>query len=109
MRTLKPKASMQKKLESLRRGKKTLRVYFCIEGTGDDTAELAVFVDERDDRDGDKLQAYSSEEEHVSAYIDYIEDECVPMRNPEKSIVYAMLSRVYDDYDIVIVDKSSLV
>lgn len=86
--------------------KKTLRVYFCIEGTGDDTAELAVFVDERD---GDKVQAYSSEEEHVSAYIDYIEDECVPMRNPEDSIVYAMLSRIYDDYDIVIVGKDSLV
>lgn len=85
--------------------KKTLRAYFCIEGTGDDTAELAVFVD---DRDGDKVQAYSSEEEHVSAYIDYIEDECVPMRNPEDSIVYAMLSRVYDDYDIVIVGKDSL-
>ena len=84
---------------------KTLRVYFCIEGTGDDTAELAVLVDERD---GDKLQAYSSEEEHVSAYIDYIEDECVPMRNPEDSIVYAMLSRVYDDYDIIIVGKDSL-
>ena len=84
---------------------KTLRVYFCIEGTGDDTAELAVLVDERD---GDKLQAYSSEEEHVSAYIDYIEDECVPMRNPEDSIVYAMLSKVYDDYDIVIVGKDSL-
>lgn len=84
---------------------KTLRVYFCIEGTGDDTAELAVLVD---DRDGDKVQAYSSEEEHVSAYIDYIEDECVPMRNPEDSIVYAMLSRVYADYDIVIVDKDSL-
>lgn len=87
---------------------KTLRVYFCIEGTGDDTAELAVFVDERDDRDRDKVQAYSSEEEHVSAYIDYIEDECVPMRNPEDSIVYAMLSRIYDDYDIVIVGKDSL-
>lgn len=85
--------------------KKTLRVYFCIEGTGDDTAELAVLVD---DRDGDKVQAYSSEEEHVSAYIDYIEDECVPMRNPEDSIVYAMLSKVYDDYDIVIVGKDSL-
>ena len=108
MKTLKPKASMQKKLESLRRGKKTLRAYFCIEGTGDDTAELAVFVDERDDRDGDKLQAYSSEEEHVSAYIDYIEDECVPMRNPKDSIVYATLSRVYNDYDIVIVGKDSL-
>ncbi len=85
--------------------KKTLRAYFCIEGTGDDTAELAVLVDSRD---GDKVQAYSSEEEHVSAYIDYIEDECVPMRNPEDSIVYAMLSRVYADYDIVIVGKDSL-
>lgn len=85
--------------------KKTLRVYFCIEGTGDDTAELAVLVD---DRDGDKVQAYSSEEEHVSAYVDYIEDECVPMRNPKDSIVYAMLSRVYADYDIVIVGKDSL-
>lgn len=84
---------------------KTLRAYFCIEGTGDDTAELAVLVD---DREGDKVQAYSSEEEHVSAYIDYIEDECVPMRNPEDSIVYAMLSKVYADYDIVIVGKDSL-
>lgn len=85
--------------------KKTLRAYFCIEGTGDDTAELAVLVD---DRDGDKVQAYSSEEEHVSAYIDYIEDECVPMRNPKDSIVYDMLSMVYADYDIVIVGKDSL-
>lgn len=85
--------------------KKTLRVYFCIEGTGDDTAELAVLVDSRD---GDKVQAYSSEEEHVSAYIDYIEDECVPMRNPKDSIVYDTLSRVYADYDIVIVGKDSL-
>lgn len=85
--------------------KKTLRTYFCIEGTGDDTAELAVLVDHRD---GDKVQAYSSEEEHVSAYIDYIEDECVPMRNPKDSIVYDTLSRVYADYDIVIVGKDSL-
>ena len=85
--------------------KKTLRAYFCIEGTGDDTAELAVLVDSRD---GDKVQAYSSEEEHVSAYIDYIEDECVPMRNPKDSIVYNTLSRAYDDYDIVIVGKDSL-